>query len=643
MASTLSEYYKSQGQALPTVQQRQDVASKAGITGYVGTAEQNNSLLGYLQNTPNQSGNNVITSDNLTKETPIQVKPVVPDSTALGLTGAVKSIYDSTKANEVSLQTEKDKQVKDLALAMKVSGDTSAFDEKVLKEQGVDVSKKVRDNFLTQIEQEQESMLSQVEDIRKNFKGTTAGLNAEINRVQRDSANRQAKLGIGLSSASRDYETSSNIANRLIQSNNNKLKADIESRQFVLSQLGTDLATEKSNSFNLILKSLDKQDKIMESDIDTATGLVKEGIIDSETYSKAISDYSSGKISRSEYFDQIGDPDGGAVNGYLIGDWATDPNYENAVAGNYQSMPAIFNASDADAYIKASAPNSPITGKMIFEASNKYKVDPKMIMAMVQQESTYGTSSVAKKNNNVNGITWSPSLEKNNPGVSKGTARPASEGGNYAKFNTIQDSIDFQAKWLSNRKATPKAPQTLSYEDNARLNSTPQAKAINDGSKFADSLKAYREAIEKYGTGQLMGQGAGTLNATYQAVVGAVKDYYTLGTLDNGVEKLIALGIPKPSVASQFLPFGNSKPVSLSGIDTTLSGVATELLANSEQLSTTKYANSIEGQNLLSKATKLKQELELAKMSKDDFLSSYEKMMGGSKSQVNNKTFFEQL
>ncbi len=49
MANTLYEFYTGQGKALPSVQERQGIAKEAGISGYAGTAEQNNQLLSYLQ------------------------------------------------------------------------------------------------------------------------------------------------------------------------------------------------------------------------------------------------------------------------------------------------------------------------------------------------------------------------------------------------------------------------------------------------------------------------------------------------------------------------------------------------------------------------------------------------------------------
>lgn len=49
MAKTLAEYYASMGMALPSISERKKKAEEAGIAGYAGTADQNNTLLGYLQ------------------------------------------------------------------------------------------------------------------------------------------------------------------------------------------------------------------------------------------------------------------------------------------------------------------------------------------------------------------------------------------------------------------------------------------------------------------------------------------------------------------------------------------------------------------------------------------------------------------
>jgi hypothetical protein len=69
-------------------------------------------------------------------------------------------------------------------------------------------------------------------------------------------------------------------------------------------------------------------------------------------------------------------------------------------------------------------------------------------------ESNLGTSPVALANNNYGGITWSDSYATANPGVTKGTPRPASEGGYYVKFPTPEKGLIAQAKLLSKRKVS---------------------------------------------------------------------------------------------------------------------------------------------------------------------------------------------
>lgn len=435
MASNLNEYYQSIGQTLPSVSDRTGTATKAGITGYTGTAEQNASLLGYLQKTPNQSGNNVMTSDNLTPEKPIETKPVVPDTSSAGISGGISSLVDTTKANITKEEADYQAKSSDYAKALKDFGDQGTFQEQVYKDQGVDTSKKIRDNFLSQIEQEQKSTADRLDQIRKTFNGTTGGANAEMERVQRESANRLANYGIGLSAASRDYETASSIATRLIQSNTDKLKADIESRQFVLGQLGTKLATEKSNAFNLQLKQIDKEDNYLKDAIKTATDGAKDGTIDGGTAFDAVKDLTSGKISISQFYTKLGVNNTlGNVNGYDITSYATDPEHEVKVQSIFDTLGEIKNDEDATSTIKHLAPNSPITGTMIMNSANKYHVDPKVMISLMQQDSSLGTAGLGKKTNNPGNVG-------------------NDDAGNIQKFDTVADGVDAVAKWLNNHRS----------------------------------------------------------------------------------------------------------------------------------------------------------------------------------------------
>jgi hypothetical protein len=637
MASNLNEYYQSLGQTLPTVTERQDVATKAGITGYTGTKDQNKSLLGYLKSTPSQGGTNVITSDNLTQEKPVQIKPPVPDTSSVGMNSAIGSFLESTKASAAKKEAELQKQQAEYAKGVKESGDQGAFAEQIIQERGIDKKQEEVDRLSSQIEQEQKATMDRINEVRKTFTGTAEGLNAEIARIQRESSNEQANLSIRLSAANRNYETAANIANRLITSNSEKIKADLESRKFILDQIGTDLAREKSNVFTLQTKALDKEDAMLKDFIKTATDMAADGTVDGKTSFQAVQDVLSGKISLSDGYAQVGGTDQGLIDGYGLKKWAKDPQYEQHVAGVYETLPEISTPEEVDNFVKTIASNSPINGKDLFAAASKYDVDPKLMLAMMIQEtgqSSLGMSEVAKKNNNFAGLTWSSNTDKIYPGSSKGSERPDNEGGNYIKFPTAKDGLDAYAKLLSAYKVptTPKL-KSLSIEDFAKLNSTEQAQNINNGTHFAQTLKDYRAAIEKWGTGEIYGQGSGELNSAYQSVVGAIKDYYKLGTLDNGVEKLVELGIPKPWI-------GGIKSARIAGVDTQIKSAITEIVRNAEQLALNKeYSGSIEANDLVNKARALKEEQELEKKGNDAFLATIPSSTTPA-TRINNTDYF---
>jgi hypothetical protein len=140
--------------------------------------------------------------------------------------------------------------------------------------------------------------------------------------------------------------------------------------------------------------------------------------------------------------------------------------------------------------------------------------------------------------------------------------------------------------------------KTLSYEDNAKFNSTPEAKGIKDATNYAEAVKNYKSAIETYGTGELYGEGKGVLNEAYSSLVGATKDYYTLGTYDNGVQKLIALGIPEPSLTGL-------RVNRIGALDSAIATAKDKIDRSASQLGSTRFGDSVEYKQLLDGATKV--------------------------------------
>lgn len=80
----------------------------------------------------------------------------------------------------------------------------------------------------------------------------------------------------------------------------------------------------------------------------------------------------------------------------------------------------------------ASILNVPLWYKLLRDQGVNENIIP-FLIAQLALESNYFTSNVYKLNNNPAGITWNANYNRR-PGTSKGSARPAAEGGVYVKF-----------------------------------------------------------------------------------------------------------------------------------------------------------------------------------------------------------------
>ena len=126
----------------------------------------------------------------------------------------------------------------------------------------------------------------------------------------------------------------------------------------------------------------------------------------------------------------------GIINNYDITSYATDPNHENAVLGIYNSMDGIdiTDANTAQNVITQLSSKSPVTGQMVMDAATKYGVDPKLIISLMQQDSTLGTKGLA--------------VSSNNPG------NVGNDGAKKRTYNSLQGGVDAVAQWLSKHVAT---------------------------------------------------------------------------------------------------------------------------------------------------------------------------------------------
>lgn len=230
----------------------------------------------------------------------------------------------------------------------------------------------------------------------------------------------------------------------------------IAGRQNTLSQSVQFLTSGYTKAVDDIQKQQVQSQKIIEDALTrSGSGAFKDFPTDTKRALEASAGYPTGyldhiqpTISEQRY---LGVQPGG-VGGYDLSTWAKDPNYQSNVSVISQGIGPIGNSVDAQNYVSTFDASSPITGDMIMGAAATYGVDANILMAQMQQESMFGTSPVARQNNNVAGITWSQAYQDSHPGTTKGSARPAAEGGNYVKFATLQDGINAQAELLSKNK-----------------------------------------------------------------------------------------------------------------------------------------------------------------------------------------------
>ena len=127
------------------------------------------------------------------------------------------------------------------------------------------------------------------------------------------------------------------------------------------------------------------------------------------------------------------------INGYDVSAYATDPLYEGKIRSILSTMPIFSIVGDIDRYIQAFASGSPVTGDMVYKASQQYGVDLPLMMAIMQNDSAFGTLGIGASTFNPGNI--------GNTGTSTQS---------YPSWN---DGVTAVANWLNNHRVlTPTTP-----------------------------------------------------------------------------------------------------------------------------------------------------------------------------------------
>ena len=120
------------------------------------------------------------------------------------------------------------------------------------------------------------------------------------------------------------------------------------------------------------------------------------------------------------------------LDNYDISSYATDPLYEQKITDILTAMGPMISAEAIDTYISNEAIGSPVTGQMILDAAQTYTADVRLMMAIMELDSRFGTAGVGV-------VTLNPG----NIGNTGTTTRT---------YNSWADGVEAVAEWLDNHR-----------------------------------------------------------------------------------------------------------------------------------------------------------------------------------------------
>ena len=486
----LYSFYQSQGQALPSVKERQGVASQAGIQGYTGTAQQNTQLLGFLKN---------------------QKAPVSSSVVPITALGSSQVTVPAPTATVVQPQTN-------LATDIIAQTKTEA----------------------TPLQGTQENLISKILENQLGLQGEAqaqadanlqAGVNtkiAELNDLNSKILQKQAEVqqdDITLVSQMRAEETRDTLL-PFAQMGQAKLAGDA---QIVRALKNAEIGV-------LNAQAIGKQ-----GDVQLARDTAKQAV----------------ELKFAPYKERI---------------------------ALYQSqLEAIAPLLSREE--KAQAREQDIKTKLALSKIDKLETfQSKALENAISNNAPQSVISKILNANSIEGIT--------------------SVGGNYlvSKADKLEQQLkSMQISKLSSDIAKDKAGnlnaqglRQLDDTEYSKFTANPNYKAVSDGTKYQRALADFKKAVEKYGTGEVLSAtGKGQLGSAYSTLVATTKDYYTLGTLDEGVQKLVSLGVPEPTKLRI-----RDKRV-LSAVDELSSQAQKSVDSAKNQLGKSVYGNTVEYQSLL--------------------------------------------
>ena len=127
---------------------------------------------------------------------------------------------------------------------------------------------------------------------------------------------------------------------------------------------------------------------------------------------------------------------------YDITSYATDPLHEKKIMDILSKMGVMDTAEKIDDYIMGKALSSPVTGEMVMSATEAYIVDARLMMAIMEQDSSFGTAGKAVR-------TLNPGNVGND------------DSGNTRTYESWQEGVTAVAEWLSRHRGSTIIPEII--------------------------------------------------------------------------------------------------------------------------------------------------------------------------------------
>src|SRR3990167_403777 len=124
---------------------------------------------------------------------------------------------------------------------------------------------------------------------------------------------------------------------------------------------------------------------------------------------------------------------------YDITPYATDPLHEEKIMNILSKMGVMDSVEKIDDYIDGKYLSSPITGEMVMSAASAYSVDTRLMMAIMEQDSSLGTAGVAVRTRNPGNVG-------------------NDDAGNTRAYESWQEGVTAVAGWLSRHRGTTPTP-----------------------------------------------------------------------------------------------------------------------------------------------------------------------------------------